>query len=91
MITVEAAKAINLDGFGLSVGASASLVVSGPAGAEIFDARGRSPMCHQRIRPSLGREAGGRSPGFICIQSITTPFRQLSDVGGDATGFVASQ
>src|ERR1700749_3549683 len=24
-------------------------------------------MCHQRAHPSLGREAGGRSPGFISI------------------------
>jgi hypothetical protein len=23
--------------------------------------------CHQRTRPSLGGEAGGRSPGFICL------------------------
>jgi hypothetical protein len=34
-------------------------------GADDLDARGRSPMCHQRTRPSLGGEAGGRSPGFI--------------------------
>ena len=34
-------------------------------GADDLDARGRSPMCHQRTRPSLGGEAGGRSTGFI--------------------------
>jgi hypothetical protein len=34
-------------------------------GANDFDARGRSPMGHQRIHLSLGGEAGGRSPGFI--------------------------
>jgi len=34
-------------------------------GADDLDARGRSPMCHQSSRPSLGREAGGRSLGFI--------------------------
>ena len=31
-------------------------------GADDLDARGRSPMCSSR--PSLGGEAGGRSPGF---------------------------
>jgi hypothetical protein len=41
--------------------------------ADDLDARGRSPMCRQRTGPSLGGEAGGRSPGFICLQSITTP------------------
>jgi hypothetical protein len=35
-------------------------------GANDLDARGRSPMCHQRIHLSLGGEAGGRSLGFIC-------------------------
>ena len=35
------------------------------AGADDLDARGRSPMCRQRTRPSLGGEAGGRSLGFI--------------------------
>jgi hypothetical protein len=34
-------------------------------GADDLDARGRSLMCHQRSRPSLGGESGGRSPGFI--------------------------
>src|SRR5262249_32109559 len=34
-------------------------------GADDLDARGRSPMCHQRTRPSLGGEAEGRSLGFI--------------------------
>jgi hypothetical protein len=34
-------------------------------GADDLDARGRSPMCHQRTRPSLGGGAGGRSLGFI--------------------------
>jgi hypothetical protein len=34
-------------------------------GADDLDARGRSPMCHQRTRPSLGGGAEGRSPGFI--------------------------
>ena len=38
-------------------------------GADDLDARGRSPMCHQRTRPSLGGEAGGRSPGFISASS----------------------
>jgi len=33
----------------------------------IVDARGRSPMCRQSNRPSLGGEAGGRSPGFISL------------------------
>ena len=37
-------------------------------GADDLDARGRSPMCHQRTRPSLGGEAGGRSSGFILIR-----------------------
>jgi hypothetical protein len=32
---------------------------------ERLDARGRSPMCRQRTRPSLSGEAGGRSLGFI--------------------------
>ena len=36
-------------------------------GADDLDARGRSPMCRQRGRPSLGGEAGGRSPGFISL------------------------
>ena len=40
---------------------SASLAI----GADDLDARARSPMCHQRTRPSLGGEAEGRSPGFI--------------------------
>jgi hypothetical protein len=35
------------------------------AGSDDLDARGRSPMCHRRIWPSLGGEAGGRSPGFV--------------------------
>jgi hypothetical protein len=35
-------------------------------GADDLDARGRSPLCHQWIRPSPGGGAGGRSPGFIC-------------------------
>jgi hypothetical protein len=48
--------------------------------ADDLDARGRSPMCHQRPVPSLGGEAGGRSPGFICHQS-TTPFQQLPQTG----------
>jgi hypothetical protein len=34
-------------------------------GADDLDARGRSPMCRQRTRPSLGGEAEGRSLGFI--------------------------
>ena len=45
---------------------------SGPSGQmqhrsqpDDLDARGRSPMCCQRTRPSLGGEAGGRSLGFI--------------------------
>ena len=40
---------------------SASLAI----GADDLDARGRSPMCCQGTRPSLGGEAGGRSPGLI--------------------------
>ena len=38
-------------------------------GAEDLDARGRSPMCRQSSRPSLGGEAGGRSLGFISLLS----------------------
>ena len=37
---------------------SASLAI----GADDLDARGRSPMCCQRTRPSLGGEAGGSLP-----------------------------
>jgi hypothetical protein len=36
-------------------------------GADDLDARGRSPMCRQSSRPSLGGEAGGRSLGFISL------------------------
>ena len=44
---------------------------NGAAALPAWDAleRGRSPMCHQRSRPSLGGEAGGRSPGFISASS----------------------
>jgi hypothetical protein len=38
-------------------------------GADDLDARGRSPMCRQVACPSLGGEAGGRSPGFISLIS----------------------
>jgi hypothetical protein len=38
-------------------------------GADDLDARGRSPMCRQSSRPSLGGEAGGRSLGFISLIS----------------------
>jgi hypothetical protein len=38
-------------------------------GADDLDARGRSPMCHQRTRPSLGGEAEGRSLGFILMMA----------------------
>jgi hypothetical protein len=37
-------------------------------GADDLDARGRSPMCHQRTRSSLGGEAEGRSLGFISFR-----------------------
>ena len=39
-------------------------------GADDLDSRGRPPMCHQRTRPSLGGEAGGRSPGFILASEV---------------------
>jgi hypothetical protein len=39
---------------------------------------GVAPHVRQRTRPSLGGEAGGRSPGFI---SITRPLRQLRQLG----------
>jgi hypothetical protein len=35
----------------------------------IFDAWGRSPICRQSSCPSLGGEAGGRSPGFISMSN----------------------
>ena len=38
-------------------------------GADDLDARGRSPMCRQSSRPSLGGEAGGHSLGFISLIS----------------------
>jgi hypothetical protein len=31
---------------------------------------GVAPHVRQRTRPSLGGEAGGRSPGFICLQYL---------------------
>src|SRR5262249_14723260 len=42
-------------------------------GADDLDARARSPMCHQRTRPSLGGEAEGRSLGFILIIYFAGP------------------
>src|ERR1700733_15255035 len=46
-------------------------------GADDLDARGRSPMCCQRTRPSLGGEAEGRSLGFISIIFFAGPLTQV--------------
>jgi hypothetical protein len=46
-------------------------------GADDLDARGRSLMCRQRSRPSLGGEAGGRSLGFISLISFGEPRRPI--------------
>src|ERR1700751_4541986 len=51
-------------------------------GADDLDARGRSPMCHQRTRPSLGGEAEGRSLGFI--SSRPSPLRLTTLLGSPA-------
>ena len=46
-------------------------------GADHLDARGRSPMCRQSSRPSLGGEAGGR-PGFDLSFIFSAPLRSFT-------------